>query len=90
MRRLQRKTLPQCKCAQARQDSDGIWYIWMSILLGPVGCLLRWQLGKNFNGKFGWFPWGTWAANVGACLLDFTCQVWMGSVKLTRGPFYLT
>jgi fluoride ion exporter CrcB/FEX len=35
---------------------------------------MRWKLAK-LNGRWGWFPWGTWAANIGACLIDFICQV---------------
>jgi len=47
---------------------------WFSILLGPAGCLLRWKL-STLNGKvkgsWSWFPAGTFAANMGACVLDF-------------------
>lgn len=47
--------------------------LWASIMLGPVGALLRWQLSR-FNPPVAsyvcWFPWGTFAANMLGCLLD--------------------
>lgn len=41
-------------------------------LLAPTGALLRWKL-SNLNGsiqKYNWFPLGTFAANVFACILS--------------------
>ena len=45
---------------------------------GPFGALLRWQLA-SFNGKLPgsmhWFPAGTYAANMLACVTIFAAQV---------------
>lgn len=53
------------------------WY-WWSILLGPLGCWLRYYLSR-FNGKlpgdWKWFPVGTFAANITACVIDYVMKV---------------
>lgn len=46
----------------------------VSILFGPLGAILRWQLGKLNNqlkGQHEWFPMGTWIANMVACTVSF-------------------
>lgn len=63
----------------ATPHSSGRRYFWFSLLFGPVGTLLRWQLArlntneavKQLLGSFSWLPLGTLVANLGACLLDF-------------------
>ncbi|GAX74935.1 hypothetical protein CEUSTIGMA_g2381.t1, partial [Chlamydomonas eustigma] len=64
------------------QDEQGIWYIWISILLAPAGCIIRWRL-SFLNGKMGWFPLGTFLANTSASLLDFIIQVLLVRLSLT-------
>jgi hypothetical protein len=59
---------------QSEQDDKGIWYIWISILVAPAGCITRWQL-SFLNGRMGWFPIGTFLANQCASLLNFFLQV---------------
>ncbi|KAL6754990.1 hypothetical protein V8C86DRAFT_271040 [Haematococcus lacustris] len=56
--------------------------LWLSLLLGPWGCLLRWRLGLRLNARLpcpaaAWFPAGTLAANQAACLLDYAMYVVM-------------
>lgn len=48
--------------------------VWLAILFGPVGCLLRWRLGVlNYSlpRPYEWLPLGTLCANLLACMLDF-------------------
>uniref|UniRef100_A0A6U2FYI1 Fluoride ion transporter CrcB n=1 Tax=Chlamydomonas euryale TaxID=1486919 RepID=A0A6U2FYI1_9CHLO len=63
-------------------SKDGIWYIWFSVLFAPMGCLLRWQL-SGLNGRTGWFPLGTFFANMLACCVDYGLEVVMLRVPLT-------
>lgn len=49
-------------------------YIWLGILFGPFGCLLRWRLAVlNYSlpRPYHWLPLGTLCANLLACMLDF-------------------
>ena len=47
---------------------------WLSLLLAPLGCTLRWRMcldynapgGTLFKGRLGWFPLGTFGINVAA------------------------
>lgn len=54
--------------------------IWLSVLFGPAGCLLRWRLavynapGAIPRRKLKWLPIGTLAANLLACALNFGMQ----------------
>lgn len=51
---------------------------WFAILLGPFGAVMRWQLSKlNFKlpGRAKWFPAGTFAANMIACVVDYALMV---------------
>jgi fluoride ion exporter CrcB/FEX len=51
--------------------------MWWSILFGPLGCYLRYYLSRYngvLHGSWKWLPLGTFAANVGACVLDFTMK----------------
>ena len=60
--------------------------MWFSILLGPTGCIARWVLSLHMNaGLFEsqWFYWGTWTANISACIIDFTCASLLVRVPLT-------
>ncbi|CDO92306.1 unnamed protein product [Kluyveromyces dobzhanskii CBS 2104] len=45
---------------------DGSSRLWtVCALFGIVGAIIRFELAKRFNnGKYGWFPWGTFVANV--------------------------
>ena len=53
------------------------WF-WWSIVLGPLGCYGRYYLSR-FNGKlhgsWKWFPVGTFAANMAACVIDYVMKV---------------
>lgn len=60
--------------------------MWFSILLGPSGCIARWLLSLHLNaGLFEsqWFYWGTWTANIAACIIDFICGSILARVSLT-------
>ncbi|KAI3426157.1 hypothetical protein D9Q98_008534 [Chlorella vulgaris] len=51
--------------------------IWMSVLLGPLGCVLRWFLSRfnyKLHGSWAWFPAGTFAANMLGVCIDFGLQ----------------
>ena len=51
---------------------------WFAVLMGPFGAITRWQLSKlNFKlpGRGKWFPTGTFAANMIACIIDFALEV---------------
>lgn len=56
-------------------DKNPFWRkVCVSMLFGPFGALLRWQLGKLnsvLKGQFEWFPLGTWTANMVACAVSF-------------------
>jgi hypothetical protein len=50
---------------------------WFALLLAPFGAYLRWKLAR-LNGAAewcAWFPFGTLAANLLACCIDFLLQV---------------
>ncbi|GIL87749.1 hypothetical protein Vretifemale_15795 [Volvox reticuliferus] len=47
---------------------------WFSILLGPVGCFLRWHLSHLNGWRDGWLQYGTFTANMLGCVLDFVCE----------------
>ena len=54
---------------QAQDDvSDG--KEWAGMLMAPFGVFLRAYLGKKFNGKYKYFFYGTFLANLLACALD--------------------
>jgi fluoride ion exporter CrcB/FEX len=53
--------------------------MWMTVILAPVGALLRWYLSElNFRkvrgGRLGWVPWGTLLANLLACMVSVTAE----------------
>ena len=48
---------------------------WLSLLLAPFGCFIRWHLCTHYNsgvlkGTLTWFPMGTFAINVGGTTLN--------------------
>ena len=50
---------------------------WFALLMAPFGAYLRWKLAL-LNGSVrgcAWFPFGTLAANLLACCIDFLLQV---------------
>lgn len=53
-------------------------YFWWAILFGPLGCYARYYLSR-YNGKlpgdWKWFPVGTFAANITACVIDYVMKV---------------
>lgn len=52
-------------------------FIWWAILFGPLGCYVRYYLSR-YNGALAggwkWFPVGTYAANMLACVLDYVVK----------------
>lgn len=47
---------------------------WFALLFAPFGCTLRWLLSKLNTKEYPilpWFPFGTFAANMMACSIDF-------------------
>jgi len=57
-------------------DGTGFWRrFYASVLLAPFGAVARWQL-SSLNGTlpWSWFPAGTFAANMLACILSFVSQ----------------
>ena len=47
---------------------------WFALLFAPFGCVLRWLLSKLNTKEYPilpWFPFGTFAANMIACCIDF-------------------
>ncbi|GLI63235.1 hypothetical protein VaNZ11_006125, partial [Volvox africanus] len=52
-------------------------YWWFSILLGPAGCFLRWHLSHLNGWRDGWLQYGTFAANMLGCVLDYVCEALM-------------
>ncbi|KAG2482876.1 hypothetical protein HYH03_018220 [Edaphochlamys debaryana] len=58
-------------------------FLWLAVLFGPPGCILRWYLSR-FNtapaawtalgGGWGWLQLGTFVANLAACLLNFVAE----------------
>lgn len=47
---------------------------WFALLFAPFGCVLRWLLSKLNTKEYRilpWFPFGTFAANMIACCIDF-------------------
>jgi hypothetical protein len=61
--------------------------IWMSVLLGPLGCVLRWFLSRfnyKLRGSWAWFPAGTFAANMLGVCIDFGLQVSAGRACRSR------
>ena len=57
-------------------DGMGFWRrFYASVLLAPFGAVARWQL-SSLNGAlpWTWFPAGTFAANMLACILSFVSQ----------------
>lgn len=56
-----------------------------TILLGPAGCIARWMLAINLNTgpSSSHFFWGTWTANISACVIDFICSSVLARVSLT-------
>jgi fluoride ion exporter CrcB/FEX len=52
-------------------------FLWWAILFGPVGCYLRFYLSRYngaLHGHWKWFPAGTFAANLAACVLDYVIK----------------
>lgn len=46
----------------------------LSVLIGPLGCFLRFFLSRyngSIPGGLSWFPLGTFLANMGGCLANF-------------------
>jgi fluoride ion exporter CrcB/FEX len=61
-------------------DHDALFaqqWFWWSILFGPLGCYARYYLSR-FNGAlrggWKWFPLGTFAANMAACVIDYVMK----------------
>jgi fluoride ion exporter CrcB/FEX len=62
-------------------------YVFLAVLFGPFGCLLRWRLSHangKLPGKWAWFPAGTYAANTAACAIDFVMAAIALRVPLRR------
>ena len=60
---------------------------WLLVFLGGgVGCLLRYGLARWLNAEGQLFAWGTWGANVAACLLLGFFSYW---VSLKAGAEWL-
>jgi fluoride ion exporter CrcB/FEX len=52
-------------------------FLWWAILFGPIGCYLRFYLSRyngTLRGHWKWFPAGTFAANMAACVLDYVIK----------------
>ena len=51
--------------------------LWVSVMLAPLGAVLRWEL-LRFNGKLKgslqWLPLGTFVANITACIISATAS----------------
>ena len=51
---------------------------WFALLFAPFGAVLRWLL-SGYNSRLPpplhWFPIGTFAANMVACIIDYVLQV---------------
>lgn len=78
----------------SRRGRDAEAVLWFAILLGPFGCWLRWLLAR-LNGKLGpapawsWFPAGTFAANMLACVLDYAVQAGAARHSSAGGSYSL-
>jgi len=62
--------------AHATQHFRQPTYVWASLLMAPVGCLLRWWLSRMLGSvvlkkAWAWVPAGTLVTNCLACLVDF-------------------
>ncbi|KAF8064606.1 HEBP2 [Scenedesmus sp. PABB004] len=61
--------------------------LWWSLLLGPAGAYARFWLSR-FNGALRgglkWFPAGTFAANMAACVMDYAVRA--AEARLALGP----
>jgi fluoride ion exporter CrcB/FEX len=61
-----------------RDDPFSQEYFWWAIIFGPLGCYARYYLSR-YNGKlpgdWKWFPLGTFAANIAACVIDYVMKV---------------
>jgi fluoride ion exporter CrcB/FEX len=69
-----RITLTAAATAAAPFDDH---FMWWAILFGPVGCYLRFYLSRYngaLHGHWKWFPAGTFAANMAACVLDYVIR----------------
>ncbi|WIA18835.1 hypothetical protein OEZ85_003514 [Tetradesmus obliquus] len=59
-------------------------FLWWAILFGPVGCYLRFYLSRYngaLHGHWKWFPAGTFAANMAACVLDYVIRAAQARVQ---------
>jgi len=70
-------------------ETKHVWLrqIWLALLLGPLGCLCRWLLSRlnyQIEGKWKWFPLGTYMANMLATTIDFCLQ----AVLIRVSPAY--
>jgi fluoride ion exporter CrcB/FEX len=53
--------------------------MWMTMLVSPVGALLRWRMSRWNNLRLGWkqfewIPWGTFSANVAAAIISILAE----------------
>jgi fluoride ion exporter CrcB/FEX len=51
----------------------------VALLVGPIGCYLRFYLSRfngSIKGRWSWFPAGTFAANMIACIVNFTVRAY--------------
>ncbi|KAL4423054.1 hypothetical protein ABPG77_005859 [Micractinium sp. CCAP 211/92] len=60
-------------------ESEHQWLrqAWMSCLLGPPGCILRWWLSRwnyQIKGRWQWYPAGTFAANMLGTATPLACR----------------
>lgn len=56
-----------------RHSGTAFWRkFYAAVLLAPLGAVVRWQLAA-LNGR-SWFPIGTFAANMFACIISFAAQ----------------
>ncbi|PSC73475.1 UPF0695 membrane isoform X2 [Micractinium conductrix] len=74
-----------------QRDHSWLRTVWVSCLLGPAGCILRWWLSKwNYTlaGEWAWLPAGTLAANMLGTAVDFGLQAVLqrrGAARLGAG-----
>jgi fluoride ion exporter CrcB/FEX len=70
---------------------------WLSLLVAPLGCAIRWKMCLQYNsgvlhGRLGWFPVGTFSINVSATVLNCIAtaieNVYCSS-SLTRDLYWL-
>ena len=61
---------------------------WFALLFGPFGAVMRWLL-SGYNSRLPrplhWFPIGTFAANMSACIIDFVLQVGQSKRMASKG-----